>query len=309
MAEPQAARPARERAARLTGEQAAEHSAAPGFFDRDTAVSLVEELAGGGGGPHVARYEAEVSPYWRAARGPHGGYLAAMLLRALRESVRDPERSPRSLTVHYARSPQPGPVSISVTHEREGRSLSTLSARMEQDGRLMALALAAFSVPWSAPEEIDLRMPDVAPPGEHEQWAWIAQAVDRGLAPEFLRQLVVVPRIGEVPFSGSREPMQVGAWLGLRDEERAHDAIALALFSDSLYPPPFTRLREPMIAPTIDLTIHFRASPAPGASGPCFALFACTAVHEGLFESDGVIWAADGTLLAQSRQLAILMAA
>ena len=30
-------------------------------------------------------------------------------------------------------------------------------------------------------------------------------------------------------------------------------------------------------------------------------------VHEGFFEEDGVIWAADGTMLAQSRQLAILM--
>jgi len=30
-------------------------------------------------------------------------------------------------------------------------------------------------------------------------------------------------------------------------------------------------------------------------------------VHEGFFEEDGVVWAADGTVLAQSRQLAILL--
>ena len=30
-------------------------------------------------------------------------------------------------------------------------------------------------------------------------------------------------------------------------------------------------------------------------------------VREGFFEEDGVIWVADGTVLAQSRQLAILM--
>jgi hypothetical protein len=30
-------------------------------------------------------------------------------------------------------------------------------------------------------------------------------------------------------------------------------------------------------------------------------------IHEGFFELDGVIWAGDGTVLAHSRQLAILM--
>ncbi len=69
-------------------------------------------------------------------------------------------RAPRSLTIHYPRAPRPGPVSIQTVLERAGRSLSTLSARMEQDGAVIALALAAFSVPWSAPEILDVQMPD-----------------------------------------------------------------------------------------------------------------------------------------------------
>ena len=36
-----------------------------------------------------AVFAAEVAPDWRAGRGPHGGYLAAMLLRALIETVAD----------------------------------------------------------------------------------------------------------------------------------------------------------------------------------------------------------------------------
>jgi hypothetical protein len=31
-------------------------------------------------------------------------------------------------------------------------------------------------------------------------------------------------------------------------------------------------------------------------------------IHEGFFEEDGVIWDADGTVLGQSRQLALLIA-
>jgi hypothetical protein len=165
-----------------------------GTFDRDTAVVLQEES-----GPERL-FSAEVSPDWRAGRGPHGGYLAAMLLRALIETVADAARSPRSLSIHYARAPEPGPVRVRTRIERAGRSLSTLSARMEgEDGSLIALALAAFSVPWSAPELRDLEMPDVAP-AEPEREAGTLRAYG---APPFTNHLVLQPRIGAFPFTGS----------------------------------------------------------------------------------------------------------
>jgi hypothetical protein len=112
--------------------------------------------------------------------------------------------------------------------------------------------------------------------------------------------------------------MEIGAWLGLA-EPRAIDALALAFFSDSLFSPPFIRMSTRATSPTIDLTIHFRAAgrtvggaaagaaTAGGADELCFARFRTGVVHEGFFEEDGAIWSADGTLLAQSRQLAILM--
>jgi hypothetical protein len=68
---------------------------------------------------------------------------------------------------------------------------------------------------------------------------------------------------------------------------------------------------ERVVSPTIDLTIHFRV-PMPRAPDPdpdelCLARFRTRLVHEGFFDEDGVIWAKDGTVLAQSRQLAILL--
>ncbi len=280
-----------------------------GEFDRDTAVRRVALADSDGERPEQAQkaaFAADVSPEWRAGRGPHGGYLAAMLLRALIETVADPLRHPRSLTIHYARAPQPGPVSIHTAIERQGRSLSTLSARMEQDGSLIALALSAFSVPWSAQEIAELPMPDVAPRDpEHESGTLLFKG-----APPFTRHLVLQPRIGAVPFTGSQAPMEIGGWLGLADA-RPIDALSLAFFSDALFSPPFIRLSEPATTPTIDLTIHFRTAmprvvdPDPGEL--CFARFCSGLIHEGFFEEDGVIWAADGSVLAQSRQLGIVM--
>jgi len=290
-----------------------------GTFDRDTAVRELRRTEADAL-PTQVEFTADVSPDWRAGRGPHGGYIAAILTRALIETVADPGRAPRSLTVHSARAPQPGPVSIVARIERAGRSLSTLSARMEQQGKLITLALAAFSVPWSAPQVLELPMPDVASP-EPVRKAGVPLFAG---APPFTRHIVVQRRTGAVPFTGSDAPMEVGAWLGLA-EPRAIDAISLAFFSDALFSPPFIRLADPATTPTVDLTVHFRTALTPAsASGNdtadgditrqppahelCFARFRSGLVQDGFFEEDGVIWAQDGTVLAQSRQLGIVMA-
>jgi acyl-CoA thioesterase len=286
----------------------ADASVALTAFDRDTAVRELSRTPDDGRGGGGARFAVDVSPDWRAGRGPHGGYLAAMLLRALGQAVDDPARAPRSLTIHYARAPKPAAATIAVTIERAGRSLSTLSARMEQDGALVALALAAFSVPWTAPDAAELAMPDVAAPDEVRR----SGAVLFEGAPAFTRHLVLQPRIGAIPFAGSTEPMEIGAWLGL-SEPRPIDALSLAFFSDSLFSPPFIRMSQRATSPTVDLTIHFRRtlpSPASGAGDDdalCFARFRTGVIDEGFVEEDGVIWSADGSVLAQSRQLAILM--
>ncbi len=283
-------------------EGAAGHRGEEGPFERDTAVTRRDS----GEGPEHATFEATVAEGWKAGRGPHGGYLAAILLRALTESVDDPRRAARSLTIHYARAPEPGEVEIRTRIERAGRSVSTLSARMEQDGRLIALVLSAFSVPWHGPEIDDLPPPEVAPPDAERE---AGTAVKFG-APVFTRHLVMQSRSDGLPLTGERRPMQVRAWVGLA-ERRALDAPALAFFSDALIPSPFMATAEPAAAPTVDLTVHFRspreAGAAPETGELVLAQTTSKLIHEGFFEEDGVIWAADGSVLAQSRQLAILL--
>ncbi len=271
-------------------------------FDRDTAVWRVDDGVFG----------AQVAPDWRAGRGPHGGYLAAMLLRALIESVaassprRDPQPAPRSLTIHYARAPEPGAVQITTTIERHGRSLSTLSARMHQGEELVALVLAAFSLPWGGPEISDVRMPQVAPPDPSREGV---KLIEHG-GPEFAHHLVLQPRMEGRPFSGSKQPMEIRCWIGLA-EPRPIDALSLAFFSDALIPAPYLRMDELAAVPTVDLTVHFRArmTPEPQADPRelCLAQTTTELVHDGFFVEDGMIWAEDGTILAHSRQLAIVI--
>src|SRR5919106_3007594 len=128
---------------------------APAFdFDRETAV---RPLGGGS-------YESRLDTSWWVHRGPNGGYLAAIALRALTEAVADEKRAPRSLTVHYASPPAEGALQIDTVIERAGRSLTLCSARLTQDGKLIGLALGAFSRPRPGPEFADMRPPEVPPP-------------------------------------------------------------------------------------------------------------------------------------------------
>jgi hypothetical protein len=48
------------------------------------------------------RWRGQVTERWWVVRGPFGGYLAALLVRALVAAVAEPARRPRSLTVVWA---------------------------------------------------------------------------------------------------------------------------------------------------------------------------------------------------------------
>jgi acyl-CoA thioesterase len=271
--------------------------AAPTPFDRDTAV---ERLAPG-------RYEAAMSKDWWILRGPNGGYVAAVLLRAMVDAVGDAARAPRSLTVHYTAPPAEGATSIETTIEREGRSLTTVSARMRQGERLLALALGAFSPPWKTDLELrHARMPAVPSPA-----ATPPMPPRQGGSLPMHARYEYRHALGGAPFSGADEAL-VGGWMRL-STPRPVDALAAAAYCDA-WPPTVMPVMKPGLQlsgfPTIDLTVHFRSVlPVPGAAADdwTLAVFRAREVREGFFEEDGELWSPDGQLLVHSRQLAIVM--
>jgi hypothetical protein len=114
-------------------------------------------------------------------------------------------------------------------------------------------------------------------------------------------------RFGDHAFSKS-ESGETGGWLGLAEEDRPVDARAIAVIADAWFPAPWPRLSKFAPAPTVDLTIHFR-SPLPVEGPLLLGRFNNRYVRDGFFEEDGVLWAPDGTVVAQSRQLGLLLGA
>lgn len=265
-------------------------------FAQDTAVAPVGD----------GRYTARIDRGWWIERGPNGGYLAAIVLRAILAEVANPERRPRSLTLHYLRPPVEGRCEVHVVVERAGRGMTTVSARLSQDGNDCVVGLAALGVDRPGPGLTDLAAPDVTPVSEETE-----TSAEREITVPLRARYESLPRFGGEPFAGASEAL-TGGWIRTVDGDPV-DEILVAALTDAWIPAVFTRLELPVGVPTIDLTIHFREAPAPAptptpASPWSLVRFRTSLAAEGYLEEDGEVWSADGRLLAQSRQLALLLA-
>ena len=256
-------------------------------FDDDTALVALGER----------RWQGEISRRWFVARGPNGGLLAAQAVRAMQALAGAPERVPRSVTIHYLDAPAAGPIVISGNVERAGRSTTAVSLRFEQGGRTMALALGALAV-WRQEglDHIATRPPEVPRPEELEP----VDPASTGL-PAFIANY-------DWRFAAGGDGARVGGWIRTA-QPRPIDHIGIAAFSDAFFPAVFPLLGTyDAFAPTIDLTIHFRA-PLDGLGEQwVLADFRSRRAAGGFFEEDGELWSEGGVLLAQSRQLAMIRA-
>jgi acyl-CoA thioesterase len=192
-------------------------------FERDTRVTPAGE----------GRFEARIDPGWWIVDGPNGGYIAAIVLRALELAVADPERAPRSLSIHYTAPPAAGPAQIQAHVERRGRSLTSVSARVFQGDRLLCLALAAFSKNREGYAFSHAQMPEVAPPGECEP---LVHRI------EIHRRYEHRWAVGQRPFSGGSSRALCGGWIRL-SEPCIADAPLVAAYTDALPPAIFPRRR------------------------------------------------------------------
>ena len=93
----------------------------------------------------------------------------------------------------------------------------------------------------------------------------------------------------------------IAGWFRFADG-REPDPLALLTVCDVLPPVTFD-LGMPGWAPTLELTVHVRAHPAPGWLK---VRHATRNLAGGMFEEDCEIWDSAGRLVAQSRQLALL---
>lgn len=262
-------------------------------FDTDIAVEPVGE----------GRFTAALSDRWWVGGGPNGGYVAAVMLNAMGSVVEESGsgQPPRSLTVHYLSAPEAGEAEVEVTVERQGRNTSFLSARLIQGGEVQSKAMAVFSSDRDGVAFDHTEMPEVPEPDESQEF-------DTELAPvEVFARFRVIFGGGEPPFSsGSRA--DTAGWIRLKEDRPITAELAAAVL-DVWFPAPYVLLDGPTAAPTLEYTVHFpRRLPPEGLEEPDWMLIHLHAAEatEGHFTEDAELWSRDGTLIARSRQMALI---
>ncbi|MER6125175.1 thioesterase family protein [Streptomyces sp. NPDC001795] len=263
-------------------------------FDRDTAVTLRE--------PGV--YDIDLSAGWTIISAVNGGYLLAVLGRALADAL--PHRDPFTISAHYLTASQPGPAVIRADVVRTGRTLSTGQASLFQyddEGNEVERirVLASYGDLDSLPDDVRTSaQPPVLPPMDQcfgpedgptpvDGSSAITERLMLKLDPATLGWALGAP-------SGKGE---MRAWFGLADGRDA-DPLSLLLAVDAL-PPTAFELGISGWVPTVELTVHVRSRPAPG---PLRVSITTRNLAGGFLEEDAEVWDSANRLVAQSRQLA-----
>ena len=264
-------------------------------FDEATAVTPA-----GGGCYHVLPDERfALAGGYGAGAAVNGGVLLASVLRAVLDS--SPHPYPVATSAHFLRVPRLEPAQVRVAWLKQGKTAAAARATVVQHGACLLETTVttgnlggtgdgelawAGEPPALPPPERCILLPD---PTRHGNIGGLAAQIELRLDPA---------TAGWVHGTPDGVPEMRG-YFRLR-EDRDPDAYLLALAVDVL-PPVVFGLAPVGWSPTVELTWHMRAVPAPGLLRVA-ARSRC--VNGGWFDEEAEVWDSSGQLVAQSRQLA-----
>lgn len=259
-------------------------------FDEDTRVKQI----------NGSRFHGTVSAGWSIGGNPNGGYLQSIVSAAIAESVEHPD--PLSFTTHFLRPGVGGAeCDVEVDILRVGRTLSTVRATLIQDGKARLEVMAAYgdlSQPAGVSADITQPVPDLPPPDQCIARTGDLQKIDIAMVDKL--DVMLHPQQAK---PGESDSPEISGWIKFPDG-REPDSRAMLLFCDTFPPSPFGVLGVVGWVPTIELTVHIRRRPAPGWVQ---ARFVTDDLSDGRMIESGCLWDSTGQLVAQSRQIGLVM--
>jgi acyl-CoA thioesterase len=247
------------------------------------------------------RWSVLLTDRWNIGPNPNGGYVLAVIAAALFDAADKPD--PLSLTAHYLRPSSPGPGVVEVEVVRSGRAHTHLHARLVQGTeRVRVVAVFGDLSAASGPSLVRVPPPSLPPVDECPPRPSFSGPTI-GLVPTIMDRFEtrLDPSIGWLRGTPSGVP-EIAGWVRFADG-REPDVRSLPMFAD-VFPPAVFELGPAGWVPTIELTVHVRARPAPGWLQ---ARFTTDVLVDGYLNEDGALWDSTGQLVVQSRQLGMLL--
>jgi hypothetical protein len=150
------------------------------------------------------------------------------------------------------------------------------------------------------PTRVDSEPPDLPPVEECQRMFKAAIEAPSGFVSNV--RLLLHPDDAGFATGNKSGEMRVRGWFQLGGDEPV-GTIGLLTAVDAFPPTIFNTDFPVNWVPTVELTAHVRARPQPGWLR---CAFTTRFVTGGFIEEDGELWDETGTLVAQSRQLALL---
>lgn len=230
----------------------------------------------------------------------NGGYVLAVVAEAMRHS--SPKKDILSASVNFLKPHPLGEAEVVSELVRDGRRTSVVLGRLLADGDATTTVTATF-IDRDAVQDGYTHTPPARPTLPAPEDCVDAFApVPKGaikIADHFDYRHAAVPGWAQGSPSGA---MEATYWTRFTDG-REPDDLSLLSFPDA-YPPVVADIGK-IASATVQMTIHVYRRPAPG-----WLLVRVSTRHviDGFHDEDVEIWDAEGHLVAQSRQLAILTA-
>ena len=235
---------------------------------------------------------------------PHGGYLMAMMHKALTNIL--PHSTAISSSVQYLDRIDAAPFVLEVETFKISRGSSSGIVKLKQNSKTCTTFTGTCSdfEFMKGYDGLSKPLPEIFKDKDKKDYVKMNyDKISKGFTPAFIQQLECLVHPDHAWWnreSDNNKDNEARCSAFLEMEGGIPDQFCLSFYSDIL-PPVVSNKYGPLgWIPTITLTTHIRKLPLTPV---VYADFRATDINKGYFEQDCNIWDLNGNLVASSRQL------
>lgn len=263
----------------------------PSPFELASAIERIDENV----------YSSVIPDGFQQGRGAFGGLVLGTLARAMIACEPDETRMLKMLSGEICGPVLVGATRIEVSVLRRGKNLTSLDARLLQNGEVLARASAGLSAPRATRGDVLAPLPP-SMPSVH---AVPVGPIGEGTEPPFAKHYAY-RSTGPVAFSGGKDALVEGYVREAVAPSRVDGPTVIALL-DAFWPALFSVTTKPRAAATVGFTAQILVDPRTlDPEVPLFHRGRMVAMRDGFFIEMRELWLRE-TLVGMNQQTFALL--